>query len=308
MEAALSAMAWRHTHVVVRMFHHNQNPIRIRLNLVKSARFYIYRPWVKASIPQVAKWVEHGGILLDYSTVASQRYEVGPNNAFFFYEAPHTLYDLEGETRNTEIECVVFDPPSWDAHIDHIMQKHPEPDIIRGFITHLGSLPPASDRVVSYLMVNEIKHDDVILVPDSVFKKALGMSAKEVLTSRKFHYSYNHSYSELYEIAMNLHPNHPRYVGMWDHLESRRIEGDNRLIIHKRFLKAYSAEWNKILKEMQKLGFISVSGRLWPYWRSGRKADYEKIAQDRRNAFSEFELVRRIIETAPYYDLKAGAA
>ncbi len=309
MERALfNAHRADHAHLVVRRVYHNEVKIPIRLNRLAGLPYYFYQPWKPESHGQLAVWQQKGGLLLDHTPRPSLHSHLGPHDVQLFVEAPHSLYWLEALSRDTTEASIVYIPPGWEEHAHRVHVMSPERSVYAAGAEFLRDRVFAEqDRYrLSYMAaegMTDLKHP-CTLVSNKEVADAVGIPKGSVGAIRRFFYAftpYHFPYSFV-EMTLNARPLEPYLQEFWDFLESRRIDEYQRLLISTVMMWKHTPRFTYQLKEMNKVGYITMLERYYPYCaRPDTKFDFELAAKDRRAALTEFRALRNAVNRAPYY-------
>lgn len=105
-------------HVVVSSAFNCRHPIRMRADLITTARVYFAQ-----TQSQIDSWQRNGGILYVLLKRQWDAPTFGPHDAIFFVESPRCVQFLDDACFETRYVAVVFEPPSWTAHEEFVQRR-----------------------------------------------------------------------------------------------------------------------------------------------------------------------------------------
>jgi len=268
------------THVVVNRSYQIMNPVYFKSGLIAHLPVFIYADWDKASLGQLAKWREQGGVLIDRS---SSSYGIGDHDALIHVECPSAVRTLDWSRIHTEQQTVVFKPPSWRSHFETLELKIPSVESCRKIWDVLRDIPErASAAAIS-------KHPDSLRVmTDSELCTASGLSAQHIMYMR--HTLRPH---EVWSVKLRIRPEDAALTQAWDLIE--QVEAVNGV---RQFVKLGQPlqPWRRAVKEMARQGHISLT-RLHVY--PVEEPNFDKIQKLHDTAFIDLQEVQRYVEALP---------
>jgi hypothetical protein len=268
------------THIVVNRSYQLMNPVYFKSGLIAHLPVFIYADWDKASLGQLAKWREQGGVLIDRS---SSSYGIGDHDALIHVECPSAVRTLDWSRIHTEQQTVVFKPPSWRSHFETLELKIPSVESCRKIWNVLRDIPErASAAAIS-------KHPDSLRVmTDSELCTASGLSAQHVMYMR--HTLRPH---EVWSVKLRIKPEDAALVQAWNDIEALEIVNGVRQFVK---LGQPLQPWRRAVKEMARQGHISLT-RMHVY--PVKEPNFDKIQKLHDTAFIDLQEIQRYVEALP---------
>lgn len=114
-----------YTHVVLNRYYMLVSPTYFRTSKIVDLPVYTWAGWDKASDGQLARWREHGGVLINRGANSSSS---GPNDVVVFVEVPAKLKRLKYSISTTSAYSVLPRPVSWRQYDETLNLKTPTCD------------------------------------------------------------------------------------------------------------------------------------------------------------------------------------
>ena len=126
------------THVVLNRGYTILKPVYFDTNKLAGLNCMQYASWIDASKPQLARWRNLGGILIEQDTHPKEDF---PADVTVMVECPYDMDRLKKcNWRNNEYG-VIPNPVSWSTHEECINLRFPTSDLLREIWTVAGGQP-----------------------------------------------------------------------------------------------------------------------------------------------------------------------
>lgn len=122
-----------YTHVHMHCDYANVRPIVVKTAALSDLPVYTWAVWQKASDPQLARWRERGGVLLQRGRLLRCQIE---SDALVFIECPLTVAELERVIVAAQDEAIVPVPHTWAQHEMTIDLRTPAEMQLRALWAH----------------------------------------------------------------------------------------------------------------------------------------------------------------------------
>lgn len=294
LEAAATLLAKHYPRVLVRATHSLKNPIRLRADKVKGARIYFARPRSRDS--QIARWQEHGGILI--STLFD--YQEGPHDALLLVECPMSLAALSAPLKDTGTVAAIYRSPSWRAHADEIKHRYPPAQVCRRFYAALleTRLSGEHEAIATALQLPAgltCCTDDWLAERTGVLYSRLRAVRKPTIRSGV---SLGH-YLAVQPLLCRVEPRDTKLLAFYRHIADKVPQlGGVRLALNNT-LEAGSPTWRIHLHALVKCGSIQKQPKLGFYRVEAITPDFKRIQAKHVEAKAKLAAVTAMVDAAP---------
>ncbi|MBN3809398.1 hypothetical protein [Paraburkholderia sp. Ac-20347] len=229
------------THIHVHRMYVNAHPILVKTNDLKDLPLYSWAEWLKEAGGQLARWREHGGVLLNRGRAV--RTEIAAD-AMVFFECPLSVAWLESAIVGVRDQVIVPVPHTWAQHELTIDLQTPAEMELRALWVHC-----AGRRLTDHELADES-----------------GLPQQHVMRMRR-----SFKAGEEWDLRARLAPEEPGLLPAWGWVGGGRIAT-------KREVRASGHK--TALREMARRGHIALSKyHLYPEQEPDWNALMKKRAQ-----------------------------
>lgn len=304
LEAAATLLAKHYPRVLVRATHGLKNPIRLRADKVKAARIYFARPRSRDS--QIARWQEHGGILI--STLFD--YQEGPHDALLLVECPMSIAALSAPLKDTGTVAAIYRSPSWRAHADEIKHRYPAAQVCRRFYAALLETSLSWEPIAKLAQARG--HEAIaaaLQLPagltsctDDWLAERTGVPYSRLRAVRKptirSGVSLGH-YFAVQPLLCRVEPRDTKLLAFYRHIADKVPQlGGVRLALNNT-LEAGSPTWRIHLHALVKCGSIEKQPKLGFYRVEAITPDFKRIQAKHVEARAKLAAVTAMVDAAP---------
>ncbi|MCO4881555.1 hypothetical protein VOI32_13985 [Paraburkholderia caribensis] len=122
-----------YTHILVNRGYETIKPVFFRSAKVSDLPIHVWASWEPASVSQLSRWRENGGILFDRDTYSDK---AGPADVLVFVECPMTIKRLVDSAKHVEQYTVLPRPHTWRMHELAVDLRTPSDEKLRALWQH----------------------------------------------------------------------------------------------------------------------------------------------------------------------------
>lgn len=268
----------RHEKVMVRTCHVLLNPIRLRVKRLESIRPLIVRndPVFDS---EIKLWNAENGTLLNYRP-CTKRDPKMPHDAAMLVECPISLDTVEQLLRDSGKLAVIYKPPTWREHEEHVFSRYPSAIACKRLIQEILVLPPSRENLSIAQAVG---------IPTAgtyaVDERALSDSIPNMIDTRRraMRSISGKRYSIVTRLIPRIAPTDRSLLALYDGIKKLPLLGKHRLA-RDNVLSKSMRFWKLGLRALVRAGNVQNDGKIDFFFMDGLAPDYAKIEAEHQLA------------------------